>query len=340
MKLIGGHGLTPPQKAAVIVRVLLAEGGDLPLASLPPDLQARLANEMAQMDMIDRETRDAVLAEFCDMLDQIGVSFPDGMDGALDILGGHLSADTTNRLRRLAVMHGRGDPWERVASLPSIQLRQIAESEAIEVAAVLFSKLPVPVGAEVLGQIDPERARQIAYTMSLTGNIDAVTLRRIGLAIVQALDSLPQSALEAAPVDKVGALLNSTPSMTRDRVLAGLDEDDRGFATEVRKAIFTWANIPVRIDPKDIGKITRDVEQEVLLKAMAGSKGENMATVEFILSNMSSRMAETLREEMEAVGKVTEKDAEEAMTVVVAVIRRMEEAGEIFLIAGDTEEDG
>ncbi|MFD1880405.1 flagellar motor switch protein FliG [Paracoccus pacificus] len=337
MKLIGGHGLTPPQKAAVIVRLLLAEGGDLPLATLPPELQASLAHEMAQMDMIDRETRDAIVSEFCDTLEQVGLSFPGGMDGALDLLGGHLSADTTNRLRRLAAIHGRADPWLRVAAIPVPQLRQIAETEAVEVAAVLFSKLPVPLGAEVLGQIRPERARQIAYAMSLTGNIDQTTLRRIGLALMQALDALPQSALDAAPVDKVGAILNFTPSVTRDTVLAGLDIDDRSFATEVRKAIFTWANIPIRIDPKDMSKILRGIDTPVLLRAMAGSKGENLETVGFILANISPRMAESIREELAECGKPSEKETDEAMATVVAAIRRLEEAGEIFLIAGEPE---
>ena len=60
-------------------------------------------------------------------------------------------------------------------------------------------------------------------------------------------------------------------------------------------------------------------------------------TVDFILSALSSRLADSIREEMTGLGKVTAKDAEEAMNTVVAAIRRMEAAGDLFLIAADAE---
>ena len=104
-------GLTPRQKAAVVVRMMLADGADMDLSQLPPELQALLAQEMAGMDLVDRDTCHAVLTEFCDRLEEVGVSFPGSIDGTLDFLGGHLSADTANRLRRFAALNGTADPW-------------------------------------------------------------------------------------------------------------------------------------------------------------------------------------------------------------------------------------
>lgn len=330
--------LTPPQKAAVIVRLLLTEGADLPLADLPPDAQACLAHEMAQMDMVDRSTRDAVIAEFCEQIESIGVSFPGSFDGTLDILANHLSEDTTNRLRRLAALSGKSDPWARIAAVPASQLRELAMTEAVEVAAVLVSKLPVPKAADLFGSLPPDRARRIAYAVSLTGGTEAAALHRIGMALVQALEGLPQPALQGAPVERVGAILNFTPSLTRDTVLTGLDEDDSEFADQVRKAIFTWSNIPERIDPRDVVRIIREIDPVALMRAMAASKGADLETVNFLLANISQRMAETMREEIEGAGKISTKDADEAMAAVISTIRQMEEAGEIFLIAGEAEE--
>ena len=65
---------------------------------------------------------------------------------------------------------------------------------------------------------------------------------------------------------------------------------------------------------------------------------DDAATVEFLLAGLSSRLAESMREEIEAAGKVSARDAEEAMTAVVTVIRRMEQAGELFLIV-ESEDD-
>lgn len=337
---IGKPDLTAKQKAAVIVRLILAEGEDMDLASLPQGLQTDLAQEMALMGLVDRDTRNAIVAEFCETLESVGVSFPGDIDGTLDLLDGHLSSDTTDRLRRMAALNGTGDPWERIATLSAHILAELARTEAVEIAAVMFSKLPVPRSAEVFGLLEPEMARQIAYAMSLTGMIEAAALRRIGQALIQAADAIPRSAIEGKAVDKVGAILNFSPSSTRDSVLAGLETDDASFAGEVRKTIFTWANIPARIDPRDIARVIREVEGVVMLKALAGAQGTNQPTVDFLLGGLSSRLAESMREEMEALGKVSTKDAEEAMDQVVAAIRRMEAAGDLFLIAPELDDDG
>lgn len=339
--MTAGQMLTPRQKAAIIVRVLLAEGEDISLEALPAEAQDALAREMAAMGLVDRVTRDAVLEEFCEALEAVGVTFPGSMDGTLEILGPRISRDASDRLRRLAALSGTSDPWERIASLPVAHLAALAQSEAVEMAAVMFARLPVPKAAEAFGKLPPGLARQIAYAMSLTGGIEAPAMRRIGMALVQAAESLPRPVLDGGPVEKVGAILNFTLAATRDAVLEGLDEDDADFADSVRKAIFTWANIPLRIDPRDVPRILRAVDQPVLVKAMAGARGAHAATVPFLLGALSSRMAESLREEIEGAGRVSAADAEAAMAEVVAAIRAMEAAGDLFLIAGEgDEEDG
>jgi len=333
-------GLSPRQKAVVIVRLMLDEGGDIDLARLPADLQTDLAQEMALMGVIDRQTRNAVIAEFCDRLETVGLSFPGDIDGTLDMLDGHLSPDTTDRLRRMAALAGAGDPWDHIAAMAPALLAELARTEAVEIAAVMFSKLPVPRAAEVFGLLDAERARAIAHAMSLTGGIGSDALQRIGRALIQAADAVPRPPLEGKAGEKVGAILNFSPSELRDSVLAGLDDEDAAFAGEVRRTIFTWAHIPRRLDPRDIPRVTREMDNTVLLKALAGARGTAVETVDFLLGGISSRLAESMREEMAALGKVSTRDANDAMDQVVATIRRMEAAGDLFLIAQDIEEEG
>lgn len=149
---------------------------------------------------------------------------------------------------------------------------------------------------------------------------------------------MPQPPLQGKAGEKVGAILNFSPRPCAT-ALAGLDDDDAGFAGEVRKTIFTWAHVPHRVDPRDIPRLTREVDNAVLLKALAGARGDARETVDFLLGGISSRLAETMREEMEALGKISARDAEQAMDEVVATIRRMEAAGDLFLIAPDLESD-
>ena len=328
------RSLTPRQKAAVIVRYLLTEGTSLPLSSLPDHMQAALAEQMAEMRLVDRATLDEVVDEFLSELESVGLAFPGGIEGALSIMDGHISQSAAQRLRRMSSASSKVDPWERITNLPPERLLPILLNEAVEVGAVMLSKVPVGKAAELLGKLPGERARRVAYAVSLTGNVDPETVRRIGIALLAELDNQPPKAFDQGPVERVGAILNISPSLTRDDVLQGLEAEDAAFAAEVRKAIFTFVHIPARLNPRDTPKITRLVEQPLLVTALAAASGKPglEEAAEFILANISQRLAQGLREEMGTRGKIKDKDAEEAMNAIIGAIRTLESSGEITLI--------
>ncbi len=332
--------MTGRQKAAIIVRLLLSEGGNLPLRDLPDHLQAALTEQIGSMRSVDRDTLRNVVEEFLTRLESVGLSFPGGIDGALQMLDGHISATAASRLKRLASASAKADPWDRIAALDPEKLLPVLTEESVEVGAVMLSKLAVSRAAELLGKLPGDRARRIAYAVSQTGNIDPETVRQIGLSLVGQLEAQPIRAFDTDPVERVGAILNFSPAATRDDVLQGLTETDTDFATQVRRAIFTFADIPARIEGRDISKVTRGVDQATLINALAGAAGDDdRAAAEFILSNMSQRMAASLREEMAERGKVKDKDAEAAMTAIIVAIRDLESAGELVLKTSDEDDD-
>lgn len=328
------RALSAREKAAVIVRFLLAEGAALPLSRLPDHMQAALAEQMGQMRLIDRGTLQGVVDDFLTELEQVGLTFPGGIEGALQVMDGHISANAASRLRRLAGAGSRADPWDRLTALPAERLLPILQDESTEVGAVMLSKLPVAKSAELLGRLPGERARRVAYAVSLTGNVDPETVRRIGVALAAQLDAQPPRAFDSGPVERVGAILNVSAAQTREAVLAGLQDEDAGFADLVRKAIFTFVHLPARVSPRDVPKIIRVLDQPVLVTALSAAAAEpgTAAAAEFLLSNMSQRMAQGLREEIAARGKVKEKEGEEAMGAVITAIRQLEGAGELALI--------
>ncbi|MEM6890607.1 MAG: flagellar motor switch protein FliG, partial [Pseudomonadota bacterium] len=85
-------------KAAIVVRLLLNEGADIPLEELPEELQVELTQQMGAMRLIDRDTLASVVSEFAEELDSVGLSFPGGIAGALDALDGRISKHTAARL--------------------------------------------------------------------------------------------------------------------------------------------------------------------------------------------------------------------------------------------------
>jgi flagellar motor switch protein FliG len=331
------RALTPRQKAAVIVRFLLAEGASLPLRALPEQMQADLTEEMASLRLVDRATLDAVVRDFLAELDSVGLTLPGEIERALTVMDGHISPSAANRLRRMIATSSRADPWERLVQLPPERLVPPLLEESVEVAAVILSKLPVPRAADLLARLPGERARRIAFAVSMTGNVEPETVRRIGAAIMAEIDRAPPKAFETGPVERVGAILNVSPALTRDEVLRGLEAEDAGFAEQVRRAIFTFAHLPARLAPRDVPKVVRVVDQPTLVTAIAGAAGqaETAHAAEFLLANMSQRMAQTLREGAAERGKVKEKEAEEAMNAVVGAVRQLEGAGELVLIQPD-----
>jgi len=335
-----GNGVPAPltrrAKAAIVVRLLVNDGADIPLEELPEELQARLTHQMGSMRTVDRDTLAAVVDEFIEELEKIGLTFKGGMAGALDALDGKISRSTAARLRKEAGVRASGDPWVRLRDLGPDRLLPVLQHESVEIAAVMLSKLPIPIAAELLGRLPGPQARRITYAVSQTAAVTPDAVDRIGLSLAAQLDTQPVQAFDSDPVSRVGAILNSSTTLTRDDMLTGLDETDQGFANAVRKAIFTFGNIPTRIAPRDIPRILREVDPGQLVIALAGAEEAGYAlSRDFILENMSGRMADQLREEVEEAGTVKPADAEDAMSAMVAAIREMEQNGDLLLIDED-----
>lgn len=323
--------LTKRRKAAIIVRLLLREGADLSLMDLPESMQIDLTHEMGALRSVDQATLDAVVREFLGELDQIGVAFPGGLEGALDEVAHAISPHCANRIRREAGVPVVSDPWGYLGGLDTERLGEIVAAESTEIAAVILSKLPVSKSALVLAMLPGDRARAISYAVSRTGVIAPRTVQAIGAALAEQLIAQPAIAFDDGPVGRLGAILNSSAAATRDDVIEGLEQTDQAFAQEVKKAIFTFSNIPDRIDPRDMPKITRAVDQTLLITALAAAEGTAPNAAGFILENMSQRMAVQLRDEIQDLGPVKASDGDAAMSAVVTAIRDMEAAGELVL---------
>lgn len=325
--------LTGREKAAIVVRLLLSDGAIPTLSSLPESLQSDLAIQLACMTPVDRSTVEAVAAEFAEAIEDVGLSFPSGLDNALGLLDGVISASASSRVRTMTSSSFRGDPWEAVTNVEAHRLVPILMREAIEIAAIILSKIKVSKAAELLTQLPGERARRITYAVSLTGSVAPETVRRIGISLAEELETKPARAFADGPVSRVGAILNSSPASIRDQVLDGLDNEDASFAEQVRKAIFTFANIRERVSPRDIPKIQQGLDQSDLVTVAAFAEEEDAQSVSFIFENISQRLADSLKTEAGEKGTVSSADGEAAMMRIVNHIRDLENAGEIFLIA-------
>lgn len=330
--------MTRRRKAAMVVQMLLGDGGSLSLEQLPEALQETLARELGEIRLVDRATVSAVAEEFAAELQAVGLSASGTHDGAVLTLADHLSPVLADRLRSQLESVRNGDHWPAIVALDNTRILAIMQAESIEVCAVTLSKLPVSKAAEVLSKTPGDRARRITYAMSLTADVSPQAVQRIGAALALEYGRPRNLAFEKAPVQRLGAILNSTSTDTREDVLEGLGSTDPTFASDVRKAIFTFKDIAPRVKPTDIPNCIRSVDAEVLTMAIAaGLAGDEalVASAEFILGSVSQRMAGQLREEAAERGRLKKADAEAAMSAITTAIREMSDGGVITLIDPD-----
>jgi len=304
---IAPGALTRRRKAAMIVQMLFRDGEGIPLTRMPPKLQEALAHELGAIRLIDKDTVAAVAEEFAEELNAVGLVAPGNTLQALDELGDKIDADLSQRLRAEITAAQNGDPWPLIANLSEDDLVAALNAQSVQVGGVIL--------AAVL---------------------------RIGKALVK--DHCTQStvAFDAGPDSRLGAILNTSPAATRDDVLSGLTDEDPDFADDVRRKIFTFADIATRIKPTDIPLCIRNIDADELNTAMASAlAGEDaeLASAEYILANMSQRMATQIRETATEIGKVSTKAAETAKNAVTTVIRQMEADDAISYMEGEDEED-
>ncbi len=329
----GRTPLSQRQKAAIVVRLLLAEGATLPIRNLPETLQAELTTQIAGMSFIDRDTLRAVVEEFATELDSIGLSFPGGLDGALQVLEGAINPDLAARLRAQSGQLWADDPWDAIADFSNQRLSEILQRESSEIGAVILSKLPVAKAADLLNALPGPEARRLTLAVSETADVAPSIVARIGLALAAELRAEPPRAFTSAAVQRLGAILDVSAGPTRDDVLAGLAEEDEDLAERVRQAIFTFADIPARVAHRDVPAIARSVDQAELIRAIAGAGSEPglKAAADFLLENLPGRLADAIREGAAELGEVPPKAAEAAQIAVVRAVRAMADGGDIRL---------
>ncbi|MFV0243658.1 MAG: FliG C-terminal domain-containing protein [Qingshengfaniella sp.] len=324
------------QKAAIIVRMMLADGVQLKLDDLPENLQLDLTREMGRIRLVDRKTLKAVAAEFLREMDTLGMAFQGGLPGALDLLNGALSPASLQRLRERTGVLVTGDPWKRIAEIPVETLAESLAAEGAETAAVILANLPVKLAAATLSALPGEKARRITFAVSRARDIDPDTVRTIGqaFAVQHAVVQVPLFPDTAAA--RIGAILNSSTTAARDEMLTALEERDADLAAEVRREIFTFKHIPERVSRTDAPAIVRGMEQPLLVQALSAGMEAHSDVVEFLLSAISQRLAAQLREEIEESDPVRGADGEAAMAALVERIRDLEAEGAITLTVPDT----
>lgn len=324
--------LSGAEKSAIIVRALVAQGAALALSDLPQQMQTDLAQTLGRMRLVDRATMNAVVEEFLDTLDQIGLSFPDTLEGALAMLEDSLDSGATKRLRAMSRGGDLDDAWMVLELADDALILSMLAQESQMVGAVLLSKLSTEKAARLLMQLDGDLAQDLTLGISRTEDIAPATVTRIGVTLAEQITTRPKRAFTDPSPRRVGNILNSSDPEVRDSLLAQLEARDAQFARDVRKAIFTFQDIATRLDPRDVPLVARELDPADLMTLIAAQLPKDEAALHLLLENMSKRAATGLQDDAATLPPPSEAEAAAAGNRIATIIRGLVDAEKLALL--------
>ena len=328
--------LSKPERAAIILGVLGTEAATPILEQLDETCHRSFANAMARLERIEPETVEAVIRDFVSSLEASDMTVSGGLERAREMLQQITDASVLADILDEAEQPSARNVWEKLGKIDDGLLTDMLEREHPQTAAVILDRLPAGKSASILGRLPVDAACRAVLGMNRAGTLSPKVVDAIGQSVSQDFLSRHRGGKKiVTPADKIGAIMNYAPGEMRNNVLGFLGRAEPDLLAQVRRKMFTFEDIPSRVETRDATAIVRAAPNEVLLPALVGAAENAPAAREFFLSNISSRVADQLREELEELGRVKTRDAEEAQTKIIDIIRQLEGEGALKLIELD-----
>jgi len=323
--------LTGKQKAAILLISLGPEMSAHVFKHLREEEIEQLTLEIANVRRVDNTVKEKVLHEFHQMAVAQEYITQGGIEYAKDILekalGQQKAISVINRLT--ATLQVR--PFDFARKTDPNQILNFIQNEHSQTIALVLSYLQPDQASMILSALPQERQADVARRIALMDGTSPEVISQVERVLEQKLSStLQQDYTAAGGIQSIVQILNGVDRGTELTILDTLEIDNPELAEEIKKRMFVFEDI-VNLDNRSIQRVIRDLENADLQLAL---KVASEDVREVIFRNMSKRMVETFKEEMEFMGPVRLRDVEEAQTKIVATIRRLEESGEVIIARG------
>ena len=323
--------LSKRERAAIILGVLGTEAATPILEQMDEGCHRAFASAMARLEKIKPETVETVIQDFVAELETSEMTVSGGLDRAREMLVGVTDANVLADILDEADHPTSRNVWEKLEKVEDVVLAEMLELEHPQTAAVIVDRLPAEKAAIIMDLVSIDTACRIVLGMNRASMLSPRVIDAIGQSVSKDFLAHQKRGKRITPADKIGAIMNYAPGEVRTNVLNFLGRTDPDLLTEVKKKMFTFDDIPARIENRDITAIVRATPNETLLTALAGAQESAPAVVDYVLGNISSRVAEQLREELGDMGKVKVRVSEEAQTEIIKIIRTLESEGALKL---------
>ncbi|NLR45276.1 flagellar motor switch protein FliG [Priestia megaterium] len=331
VKAMQKNELTGKQKAAIL---LISLGPDVSASiykHLSEDEIEQLTLEISSVRKVEPSLKEAVLHEFEQItlaqnyLEKGGVSY------AKQVLEKALGPEQATMIINRLTSSLQVRPFDFARKADPMQLLNFIQHEHPQTIALILSYLEPPQAGQILSSLPQERQADIARRIATMESTSPEVINEVEQILERKLSAtVTQDYTQTGGLEAVVEVLNGVDRATEKIIIDTLEIQDPALAEEIKQRMFVFEDI-VTLDNRSIQRVIRDVENDDLLLSLKVASEEVKS---IIFKNMSSRMVETFKEEMEFMGPVRLKDVEEAQSRIVAAIRRLEDAGEIVLARG------
>jgi len=283
---------------------------------------------MAALNNVPNDKVHAVLGHFTDFLREQSAVGVDSVEYVRRVLIGALGEDRANGVLNRIL---EGKTSKGLDSLKWMDPRTVAEviqHEHPHIIAIVLSTMASDHAAEILMHVPESSRSEVLMSIATLDNVSPVALDELNEVLEQQLsDSTNVQSTGVGGIKTAASILNLIDSDMEAAITAAITEKDAELAQEISDKMFVFENL-LSVDDRGIQSILREVQSDTLITAL---KGADDAMMNKVFSNMSSRAAEMMREDLEAKGPVRLKDVEAAQKEILEVAARLADAGDISL---------
>jgi flagellar motor switch protein FliG len=314
------------QRAAAIM-LLIGEEYGAPIWSMLEEEEVRLlTHAMVQLGSIDAETLQEVVVDFVTQLSgngNLAGSFERTESLLLKIFP---PEQVTAIMADINGMTGRR-VWQRLAHIDAEILANYLRNEYPQTVAVILSRIKPDQAAKILAILPDEFAIDVVNRMLRMESVQKEALEHIEQTLkTEFVTTIAQTSKRDAH-ESMAEVFNSFDRQTESRFLTALDDVNRDAAQKIRQLMFTFEDL-TKLDAGGVQTLMRSVDRDVLARAL---KGAPETTRQFFLSNMSTRAAKNLQDEIQALGPVRLKDVDEAQGKMVNLAKELADKGDIMI---------
>ena len=333
--------LTAPQKAALIVASLGPEAAG-PIIERIGDKHLRaFTRAYAHLQTVPRAALKQVVDEFIAELSEEDNDIKGGFDETRELLSQFKTDDEIIRLMDDIDIQGGETVWAKLERIEDDQLAEYLAGQRPQIIAVVLAKLNTEKASNVVNQLDKDIAGKVILRLARPLNINPAALSLLMDTIEQEfLAPMRKSTTARNPGHMIGAMMNNVVTDKREALLEIINTSAPDIMKDVRKSMLTFPDIPTRVPPNAIPMAIKEVEVQDFLLAVKFGRQNAPSSVDYIMKNISQRMAAQYEEQLEELKITSVRDAEIAQAAFMTVIRKLASSGEIALIEESSDEEG